>query len=204
MLLDVAAQIAIQENNLPEAEKYIDQLRRIPAVDDYNFRMAMLHSARKEFRKALPLIEAAMKSHRRRFEVEAAFVDTLIEVRKYQEASDALDSFDRNRRRGRDNESVRLGLRCKLYLRQRKWQDAESVWSKLEDKNSPVHVALRMEILEQKIGDLKTTPGARAAAQDELEHLRATTAPIDASVHALIELDDEVEADAQVEGEDES
>jgi uncharacterized protein HemY len=120
LLLDLAAHIAIIQEHYSEAEDYVDQLRRIRAFDDHNFRLATMYNAKKQFREALPLIEAAMRGARRRFEVEATLIDTLIEVREFGRASDLLGDLDRRQRLGRDKESVRLGLRCKLYLRQGK------------------------------------------------------------------------------------
>jgi uncharacterized protein HemY len=193
LLLDLAAQIAIIQKHYSDAENYIDQLRRIRAIDDYSFRLATLHNARKEFRKALPLAEAAMKSPRSRFEVEATLIDTLIEVRDFARASTLLDDLDRKRRLGRDKEAVRLGLRCKLFLRQGRWQDAEIAWVSIDDKQSPVHVALRTEILERKIADLRTSPGERVQAQGELDRIRASM--VDHNIGLYAESEPEAEDD---------
>lgn len=172
LLLDLAAQIAIIRGNYDDAANYIDKLRRMRADADYHHRLATLLNARKQYREALPHAEEAMKSFRRRFEMDATFIDTLIELRQFGRASELLDGLDGRKRLGRDKESVRLGLRCKLYLRQKRWRDAETMWTSIVDKDAPVHLALRMEILEQKIADLTTTPGARATATAELETVR--------------------------------
>src|SRR5690349_16967017 len=74
LLVDLAAHIAIIQKKYEEAADYIDQLRRIRAFNDHDFRLATMLNARKQFKQALPLIEAAAKGPRRRFEVDATLV----------------------------------------------------------------------------------------------------------------------------------
>ena len=138
-----------------------------------------------------------MKGSRRRFEIEATLIDTLVELREFNRASTMLEDLDQRQRLGRDKESVRLGLRCKLYLRQGKWQDAEQIWQSIEDKASPVHVALRAEILDQKIADLSTSPGARAVARSEVQSIRTKIEgpTISISTQADTEVAPELESD---------
>lgn len=193
LLLDLAAQIAIIQQQFEEAEDYIDQLQRVRAFDDYNFRLATLKNARHQFQDALPLLENAIRGPRRRFEVEATMVDTLIELRDFRRASDLLEELDQRRRSGRDKASVRLGLRCKLYLRQRRWQDAEQIWDRIEDKATPVHVGLRAEILSQKIEDLRTSPGQRVRAQAELSSIEGAGTKASSPVYALPDADSDAD-----------
>ena len=102
LLLDLAAQVAISQGKFGDAEKYTDQLKRIQAIADYNFRMATLYSARKQFALALPLAEEAMLGTRDRFEVAATLIDTLIELRDFKRAASLLDDLDQRQRHGRD------------------------------------------------------------------------------------------------------
>ena len=200
LLLDVAAQIAIIQKNYADAENYIDQLRRIRADADYNFRMATLHNARKQFRAALPLAEAAMNSPRRRFEMEATLIDTLIEVRDFNRASALLDTFDRRQKLGKAKDDVRLGLRCKLNLRQGKWHEADNTWQLIKERNTPVHLALRSEILEQQINDVTISPGARVKAVAELAQVRAAETDPNIGLYAAPESETD-SGDSESEGE---
>lgn len=175
LLFDLAAQIAIARHQYADAEFYIDQLRRVRADADYHHRLATLLNTQKKFRDALPHAKAAMEGNRRRFEVEATLVDTLIELESFQEALGRLDELDRRENFGTEYRDVRFGLRCKFHLRQGNWREAENIWEKLEEKERPVHVALRREILQQKVGDLNISPGERAAAAGELAHLSASS-----------------------------
>ena len=172
LLLDLAAQIAIARQRYDDAEQYIDQLRRMRADADYHHRLAILLNARKRFNEALPHAEQARQGGRRRFEVEATLIDTLIEVRRLPAAAELLDELDKHD--GNYNRDVRLGLRCKLLIREGKWQEAERIWNQLEEKFRPVHVALRAEILAQEISDPSVGPGKRAEANAELDGIKAT------------------------------
>jgi Flp pilus assembly protein TadD len=175
LLLDLAAQIAIAKGNFTAAEQYIDQLSRVRADTDFNHRQATLLNAKKQFHAALPYARAAAvgaRGFRRRFEVEATLVDTLIEVNDFGSATTELDSLDRRDRFGAEYKDIRMGLRCKLYLRQGKWHDADAAWSQIEEKQRGVHQALRQEILQQLVADLSVTPGQRADAKRELEAIQ--------------------------------
>ena len=190
LLLDLAAQVAIARGNYSAAEDYIDQLRRVRADADYHHRLATLLNARKRFRDALPhaeAAEAAMQGGRSRFEVETTLIDTLIETHNFARATGLLDELDRRERFGSEKHDVRLGLRCKLFLRQGKWKEAEALWMELEEKDRPVHLALKQEFLLQKIEDITTNPGARAAARAELERLQALTITDQISLFATTE-----------------
>jgi len=57
----------------------------------------------------------------------------------------------------------------------------------LEEKDRPVHLALKQEFLLQKIEDITTNPGARAAARAELERLQALTITDQISLFATTE-----------------
>ena len=199
LLLDLAAQISITRGNFTDAELYVDKLRRVKADADYHHRMATLLSAKKKFLEALPHAELALQGAERRFEAEATLVDTLIELGRFQKAREALDELDKQKT-GPVNRDVRIGLRCKLYLRERKWKDAGQLWNELADKSWPVHRGLRQEILQQQIDDPATSPGTRAASRAELEQLRAGQVTDQASLFSAPDSDTE----AGGEGGDES
>ncbi len=172
MLLDLAAQIAIARENYSAAEDYIDQLARLREDAEYHHRYATYLNARKRFADALEHARLALAvDKRRRFEVNAILIDTLIELGSYEEATRLLDDLDHQEKRAPDKRDVRYGLRCKLQLRQGNWRDAEGLWMEIEEKLTPVHIGLRTEILSQKIADLRVSPGERAAAVAELRKI---------------------------------
>jgi tetratricopeptide (TPR) repeat protein len=178
LLLDLAAQVAIAQKNYSDAEQYIDQLHRVRSdTDFYHHRKATLLNAQKKYAAALPHAREATKSTRRRFEMEATYVDIMIELEDFSNATKELEELDKWGHFAGDKRDVLLGLKCKLLIRQRKWRSAEEIWNLLEDKINPVHVGLKMGILEQQIEDLTTTPGQRATAKTELEKIRKEVNP---------------------------
>ena len=168
VLWDLAAQIAILREQYDKAAQIIEELSRLGEDEDYHHRFATLLSARKRFSTALEHARIAASGKRKRFEVLAHLADILIELENFEEARQQIDSLDESYRIGSTRHDVRLGLRCKLFLRKGEWQAAENIWAEIHDRKRPVHLALRAEILRQKIDDLATTPGQRAMAEQEL------------------------------------
>jgi thioredoxin-like negative regulator of GroEL len=173
LLVDIAAQIAIARGDLEEAETYVEQLRRLKADADYHHRMATLLNARHRSTDALTHARAASEAPRARFENKTTLINTLIEVKNFSEAQRALDRLDEEYKFEEDRSDVRLGLRCKCLLRQEKWSQAEPIWEGLSDIGSPIHAALRKEMLKQKIADKKTTLAERNDANLQLAALVA-------------------------------
>jgi thioredoxin-like negative regulator of GroEL len=175
LLVDLAAQIAIDRNELTEAEKYVEQLRRLNADTDYHHRLATLLNAKHKSKEALAHARKASQNPRARFENKITLINTLIEVEQFREAEEVLNGLDEIYKREDDKQDVRLGLRCKCLLRQRKWSEAEPLWEALSDKASAVHAALRKEILQQKVADRRTALTDRNVAN--LELLKLMSAP---------------------------
>lgn len=174
MLVDLAAVVAIKSGDLDEAEPYIESLRRMGATDDYHHRKATLLSARKRPDEALPFARLAAQAHsnrRQRFEIEATLINILIDLKKFEEAEDRLDHLDKKYKAELSRRDVRLGLRCKLLLRQDNWREAEPIWKELEEKNNPVHEGLRRELLEQKTKDRLLGKEERELAKAELSSM---------------------------------
>lgn len=171
VLWDLAAQIAILQEQYEKAEQILDELRRLGEDEDYHHRLATLLSAQKKFDEALEYARKAASGKNKRFEVLAHLADVLIEIDDFEAARQQIDSLDESYKIGTIRRDVRLGLRCKLLLRSGDWRPAETAWAEIHDKNRPVHRALRAEILRQKIADPSTTPGQRAIAEDELEQM---------------------------------
>ena len=168
LLVDLAAQIAIDKHELDEAGKYVEQLRRLKADADYHHRAATLLNARHRSAEALQHARKATEGQHVRFEAKTTLVNTLIENRRFTEAERELDYLDNNYKMEEDRRDVRLGLRCKCLLRQEKWAQAELLWENLADKSTAVHAALRKEILLKKIADKKTFLAQRNEATLEL------------------------------------
>ena len=102
------------------------------------------------------------------FEAMAQRADILIELSHFPEAASAVEELIPLGVMKRD---VKTGLKCKLLLRQGKWQEAQVLWQGLHQKELPVQQGLRKEILLQKAADVMTAPADRKEALDELERI---------------------------------
>ena len=95
----------------------------------------------------------------------------MIESSRYKDASEGLDNIEKMFRADRIHKDIHLGLRCKLCLKQDNWHEAEIHWKQLRQKDLPVHLGLRGEILSQKIYDPTTSPSEREDAERELQEI---------------------------------
>ena len=199
LLIDLAALIAIAQNNLVEAERYVEQLRRLNAGSDFHHRKATLLNAKKRPLEALPHAREALKGARQRFEVESNLANILIESQHFDEADLELGKLDAKYKKEASRTDVRLGLRIKLLLRRGNWQEAEPLWVALEEKNSPVHLGLRRDLLEQKLRSSIISPQDRDNSERELLGLIEiipTSADVDPMLQSELEFEGE-EADDQ-------
>jgi tetratricopeptide (TPR) repeat protein len=176
ILVDLAAKIAIDRNELNEAEKYIEQLRRLNAEGDYHHRLATLLNAKHKPKEALVHALKAGQRPDARFENKITLVNSLIGVKQFKEAQQILDQLDKDFRFEDDKQDVRLGIRCKFLLRQGKWSEAEPVWEGLLAKDSPSAAGLRKETLEQKVADKRVALSDRNHATLELLSLNSAPA----------------------------
>jgi tetratricopeptide (TPR) repeat protein len=189
LLLDLGARVAILQGKLDEASGYIDQMKRLGEDADYHHRLSTLLNARKKFQEALEHAQIAANTHQNRFEVLANLVDLEIEMSDFNSAAEELSELEKGHKTAGNRRDVLLGLRCKLSLKQNRWREAEDLWKKIDGRTKPVHLALRVEILKQRIKDSATSPGQRAEAETELNGIR-TTASSRASTLAAQVLDD--------------
>jgi tetratricopeptide (TPR) repeat protein len=193
LLIDLAAQIATIRGDYERAAEYVDKLKSLNAVADYNFRMASLLCARHRFNEALPFAREAVKVGKKRYELDATLVDILIGVWQFTEAQEILDRLDHRERYDKEREDIRRGLRCKLHLAQQQWVQAEAHWDLIKEKDLTVHQVLRMHILEQKGSDLTVSPGVRAKSQEEALKIRTHLGTNVADQYLDIGLDDQSE-----------
>lgn len=167
-VVDLAVQIAIAERDWASAEGYLSSLEHIAAKEDFYYRRATLRDARNEWMEALEDVEIACSRQPPRFEAMAQRANVLIELGRFPEANSAVENLIALGVMKRD---VKTGLKCKLLLRQLKWQEAEVVWQGLHQKELPVHKGLRRDILLQKATDMTIGLVDRNEAVAELERI---------------------------------
>ena len=173
MLVDLGAQIAIERRDFRKAEELIDQLQLLKADAQFHHRKATLLNAQRKYTEALPHAEKAAADFTRRFEAETVLIDTLIELNRFNKATSYLDDLQRRERDQADRIDILLGLRCKMWLRQGDWRQAESLSKEIADKENEVFARLQRDICELKSTDLTISPAQRAEAKGEFERLKS-------------------------------
>jgi tetratricopeptide (TPR) repeat protein len=193
MLVDLAAQIAIERGDYKKAEDFIEQLLILKADADFHHRKATLLNKQGKYRAALPHAREAAADFSRLFEAETVLIDTLAELGEFDEANQKLDDLQRREKHQRDRRDIVLGLRCKIWLRQGNWRQAESMAKEMENKTSDYYIGLMVEILTFKVADLSLSPGARAEGKAELDLYSARLTPSSASITSAAEESSAVE-----------
>jgi tetratricopeptide (TPR) repeat protein len=166
-VVDLAAQIAIAMGRLNDAEEFISELEHIDIRENFYYRRAMLSMARREFKAALADIERAAKRDPPLHEILATRANILVELGRYAEAGEWLGDLEK-RFRGAKARDVHNGLWCKMALRQGRWEQAEEMYQQLKAKDLPVHQALRMEIVRQRLQSGSGSPEERTRLEEEL------------------------------------
>jgi len=201
-LLDLGVQVALEAGLVEEAAKYLEDLKRFNEDADYHHRAATLLSAQGRHEEALVHAELAVRQGRTRFEVLAKRADILIDLERFDEAAREIDSLDERFSVEAGRHDARVGLRCKLLIRERKWRLAEEVLSQIGDQETPQSRALRLDILAQKVRDPSVSPGERERAlklTTALEHQR-TSKTIVSSDDDAPELEETAEDEPDVVG----
>jgi tetratricopeptide (TPR) repeat protein len=166
-LLDLGVQAAVEAGHYAQASSYLESLKRIKEDADYHHRAATVLSAQGRLQEAIVHAELAAQQARARFEVLAHRANILIELGDFDRAVSELNDLDTRFRADRRTHDPRIGLRCKLLLREQKWPIAEQVLRDISDRSTPQYRALRSDILSQKVKDPSVSPGEREAALTE-------------------------------------
>jgi outer membrane PBP1 activator LpoA protein len=109
-------------------------------------------------------------------EILALRVDILIELGRYERASEEIEELSRSFG-GRQASDVQSGLRCKVALRRGNWREAEEQYRHISDRDSDIHRAIRLEILRRKQVDQQLSPAEQAQARAEFAELEKTVTP---------------------------
>lgn len=154
-----------------EIESYLRDLERFDLDRRFiHHRRATLFAAQEHWDSALSEADSACASNPQSFESFALRADILIEMRRFSEAAEALNTLGKRFDTDRD---VQAGLRIKLATRQGRWREAMGEWNSLRDKLRPVHQALLMRIKELQAQDPALSLTERSAARTVAEDIRS-------------------------------
>jgi tetratricopeptide (TPR) repeat protein len=166
-VVDVAAQIAIAQKD-PKAKEYISTLEHIASPEIFHLRRSMLYASFSKWTEALQDAEAAYVGDNPSFQVLCQKADVLIEMGDFLPASKAIEALKPPNTMKRD---VKIGLKCKMLLRQNQWREAEVQFIGIHDKEASVARMIYRTILEQKALDPKVTNEEKESAKLELKKI---------------------------------
>lgn len=173
-ILDLAAQIAIFSDNIPDANKYLDELKKIDQVFYYN-RRGTLKYKQERYEQALKDVEKAYTTKYLFLDIVIQRIVLLIILDKPQAEGEILklESFLG------DRSDIIRGLWSNYYLQKGQWAVANSYWQKIWQKELPSFKELRRVMLEQKKEDIMVSLPERKEAEIELsEYIDIVKLPI--------------------------
>lgn len=171
-LLDYEITIAIAEERFDDAFNLLDVLQTVEDATRYLHRYSTFEFAQGRFGEALTAAEKAVRSTSHpHFEVLAQYAKSAIRAKRLDLAEEALNSL-RNRF-PRIRADIQNGLWARYFLAKgNSLDEAIASWAKIEQKDTPIHRRIRLDILNQKILGVPMTSPDRAAIQAELDELR--------------------------------
>ncbi|MEP0708910.1 MAG: TIR domain-containing protein [Parvibaculum sp.] len=165
-IVDLRCTIALRLGDLETAERTLEVLERVDPSGFADHRRSTFEQARGQPGPALSYARAAnAKIAHPPFEVAANLANCEIEAGRAEDALTSLASIQK--RFGPANHDAQTGLRCKYELRFGTVEAAEGLWHSLRDHGTPVHIGLRLAILNKKIA----SSGLSEKEQSEREHL---------------------------------
>jgi tetratricopeptide (TPR) repeat protein len=164
-VVDIRCTIALRLGDLETAERTLNILERVDPSGFADHRRSTFEQARGEFAAALSFAESAnQKIAHPTFEVVANLANCEIEAGRETSAISTLTNIQQ---RFRDtNYDAQTGLRCKYEIRFGTLQAAEGLWKALRDQGTPVHMGLRLSILNRKASEIGLSDAEEVERQD--------------------------------------
>ena len=169
-VLDLLARVYIDCHQLADAEDTIKSLDRYDHLRRFiHHRKAALLLQKGLLDLAIIEAESACTTGFSLFEAFAQRANILIELGRFEMARQAIEEIESRFRTQRKD--VRIGLSCKLLLREGHWREAKALWDQLSDKHKPVHRKLLLKIYSLMSEDNSLLLSERAEAQEYCQHL---------------------------------
>lgn len=148
-IVDLQCTIAIRTGDFASAEKGLAVLEKVDPGGFFLHRMSTFEQARGRAHEALDYAEKAVQNFARPpFEILANLANCQIEMNQLAEAGATLRELQ-TRFRGTHHDAS-IGLRCKLEIRRENFDLATSLWNQIREKDTAVHLGLRLALLNRK------------------------------------------------------
>lgn len=181
--LDLAAQIAIYSDKLPDAERLINEIKSVD-TSGYHHRLATLKKRKGALPEALDEANIACDCRHPTFESLVQRAELLIDLDQ-PEAESEINKLNAGFSIHSDMKKV---LQCKLNSRRGDWGPAVKLWNSVWQKSNPAFQNIRKEMLNEKIADPIVDPLERDKAIKEAQTIERPS-PISLSDVDAQELD---------------
>lgn len=179
-VLDLVIRIFLDLNKIDEASKWLTFLEKVDYEERFiHHRKATFYARSDRLKDALNEAELACKTNYSPFEAFAQKIDILIDIGNYDEARKGLTEIEN--RFSTHRKDIRLGLQCKLFIKEENWREAFSVWNIITNKEIRVVKQLYRRIHELKSVDRSISLSERQKSIEEIEKLKKEFGDIDKS-----------------------
>ncbi|MBD2427705.1 hypothetical protein [Phormidium sp. FACHB-1136] len=170
--LDLQAQIAIALGDEDLALGSIDQLRDIDE-SAYYYRKSRFEFLLGDKNVAEQCAEKAKSSNKNpRFQTLAHLALCKIVNEKVDEAENILNEIDQNQQFGKTNLDIRKGLRTRLAIARKKYEDAFHLSNEIRDRTSRSYKNIRRDVLQGYLNTCALPDSERIKLNAELTRLR--------------------------------
>lgn len=171
-LIDLRVQIALAKDDADQARQLLEVLDQVDRRGRAAHRRSRVEDHFGNIEGAFQSAKDAVSDFGRPpFEVLAQFCLMAIKTGRHKEADrqlKRLDSlFPRTRR------DIQTGLRCRAAIARGEFDNALGFWDRLENKNKPVHLALRRDALRGKINASFVPEQEASVIEIEIDQLNA-------------------------------
>jgi tetratricopeptide (TPR) repeat protein len=171
--LDLQAQIAIALGDVNLARRSIDQLQDIDE-SAYYYRKSRFEFLLGDKYVAEQCAEKAKSSNKNpRFQTLAHLALCKIVNEKVDEAESILNEVDQNQQFGKTNLDIRKGLRTRLAIARKKYEDAFYLSNEIRDRTSRSYKGIRRDVLQGYLNACVLSDSERTKLNAELTRLRA-------------------------------
>jgi tetratricopeptide (TPR) repeat protein len=146
-VVDLMIQIAIAQRDEETARSLLTILEGVDRPAFVAHRRSRVEGAFGDPEKAFEAAREAVEGQDRPpFEMLAQLTQSQIRLGRLSEARETLDRLDSTY--PFQKKDVRAGLRTRLLISQRKYEEALVAWGRLREQDRPVHLALRRDAIE--------------------------------------------------------
>ncbi len=177
-VIDLQIQIATNQRDERTAREKLDILKIVDTKAFYHHRLSTVEYAFGRINEAYnSALGAFNKAHHPTLAILSQLIKCEIETNRINDAATHINLLEK--RFPHIKHDIKIGLRCKWEISQRKFDNALVLWDKLKEKDKPVHKALRRDALAGLIASIAHDDSRAAALKLEVSRLNIELQSID-------------------------